>query len=67
MNLKVRAPVDFHLNKSEEPSEYIICDKIENILKLHQPTIEELEERAKGKVKEKEKENNINSFIQKMI
>ena len=56
MNLKVRAPIDFHLNKSEEPSEYIIFDKIDDILKLHQPTKEELEEREKGKVKEKEKE-----------
>ena len=56
MNLKVRAPIDFHLNKSEEPSEYIIFDKIDDILKLHQPTQEELEEMEKGKVKEKEKE-----------
>ena len=56
MNLKVRAPIDFHLNKSEEPSEYIIFDKIDDILKLHQPTKEELEEQEKGKVKEKEKE-----------
>ena len=56
MNLKVKAPIDFHLNKSEEPSEYIIFDKIDDILKLHQPTQEELEAREKGKVKEKEKE-----------
>ena len=56
MNLKVKAPIDFHLNKSEEPSEYIIFDKIDDILKLHQPTQEELEEREKGKTKEKEKE-----------
>ena len=52
MNLKVRAPIDFHLNKSEEPSEYIIFDKIDDILKLHKPTKEELE----GKVVAKEKE-----------
>ena len=52
MNLKVRAPIDFHLNKSEEPSEYIIFDKIDDILKLHQPTQEELEAREKGKVKD---------------
>ena len=53
MKLKVRAPIEFHLNKSEEPSEYIIFDKIDDILKLHQPTKKELEEREKGKVKEK--------------
>ena len=47
MNLKVRASIDFHLNESEEPSEYIIFDKIDDILKLHQPTKEELEEREK--------------------
>ena len=52
MNLKVRAPIDFHLNKSEEPSEYIIFDKIDDILKLHQPTEEEI----KGKKPQKEKE-----------
>ena len=40
MNLKVRAPIDFHFNKSEEPSEYIIFDKIDDILKLHKPTKE---------------------------
>ena len=54
MNLKVRAPIDFHLNKSEEPSKYIIFDKSDDILKLHQPTKEELEEREKGKAKEKD-------------
>ena len=55
MNLKVRAPIDFHLNKSEEPSEYIIFDRVDDILSLHQPTKEELEEQEKGKVKKKEK------------
>ena len=52
MNLKVRAPIDFHLNKSEEPSEYIIFDKIDDILKLHQPTEEEI----KSKKPQQEKE-----------
>ena len=52
MNLKVKAPIDFHLNKSEEPSEYIIFDKIDDILKLHQPTEGEI----KSKKPQKEKE-----------
>ena len=65
MNLNVRAPIDFHLNKSEEPSEYIIFDKIDDILKLHQPTEEELEEMEKEKLKKKKK--SIYSFIQKTI
>ena len=49
MNLKVRAPIDFHLNKSEEPSEYIIFDKIDDILKLHQPTEEEIKSKKPQK------------------
>ena len=52
MNLKVRAPIDFHLNKSEEPSEYIIFDKIDDILKLHQPTEEEIKSKKPPKEKE---------------
>ena len=52
MNLKVRAPIDFHLNKSEEPSEYMIFDKIDDILKLHQPTEEEIKSKKPQKDKE---------------
>ena len=51
MNLKVKAPIDFHLNKSEEPSEYIIFDKIDDILKLHQPTEEEIKSKKTPKRK----------------
>ena len=51
-NLKVRAPIDFHLNKSEEPSEYLIFDKIDDILKLHQPTEEEIKSKKPPKEKE---------------
>ena len=61
MNLKVRAPIDFHLNKSEEPSEYIIFDKIDDILK----TKKNWKKGKKEKLKKKKK--SINSFIRKMI
>ena len=62
MNLKVRAPIDFHLNKSEEPSEYIIFDKIDDILKLHQPTEEEI----KGKKPQKDASAKASQTSQKL-
>ena len=63
MNLKVRAPIDFHLSKSEEPSEYIIFDKIDDILKLHQPTKEEIESKKPQKEKEYKLVHSKNDLI----
>ena len=63
MSLKVRAPMDFHLNKSEEPSEYIIFDKIDDILKLHQPTEEEIKSKKPQKEKEYKLVHSKNDLI----
>ena len=63
MNLKVRAPIDLHLNKSEEPSEYIIFDKIDDILKLHQPTEEEIKSKKPQQEKEYKLVHSKNDLI----